>query len=231
MTAVVFHGSPRKGNTYFATSLFMEELAKCGDVRFAEFFLPGALPAFCTGCTICFKGQTEKCPNTHYVAPILDAIIKADALIFATPHYGACSMPASMKNLLDHLDFLVLNVAPREKIFSKKAFILTTGAGSTAAIRPIKSALMRWGVNHVGTLGIRIFSDKWSNMPAKKQAKHEKALRRCARKFYRTKKRRPHFSTVLHYHLTKFILRRYVGKGNFPYDNWEEKGYFNKRPF
>ena len=66
---------------------------------FTEFFLPKDLPVFCTGCTLCFSGLLEKCPNYQYVAPILDAIINADALIFATPHYGACSMPGAMKSL------------------------------------------------------------------------------------------------------------------------------------
>ena len=42
MKAVVFHGSPRKGNTYTATSIFMDALGKNEDVQFAEFYLPHA---------------------------------------------------------------------------------------------------------------------------------------------------------------------------------------------
>ena len=120
MNVAVFHGSPRKGNTFFATNIFMDELSKCGDVTYTEFFLPKDLPGFCNGCTLCFGGLREKCPNEQYVSPIIDTIINADALIFSTPHYGACSMPASMKTLFDHLDFLVLKVLPREEMFEKK---------------------------------------------------------------------------------------------------------------
>jgi multimeric flavodoxin WrbA len=231
MKITVFHGSPRKGNTWFATKIFMDELSNCGDVHYTEFFLPKDLPAFCIGCTLCLGGKYEKCPNAQYVAPILDAIINADALIFATPHYGACSMPASMKNLFDHLDFLVLNVSPRAEIFDKKAFIVTTGAGSTAAIKPIKKVLKHWGTNRVYSLGIRLFTNLWDKMPKAKQEKHEKSIRRSAQKFYRTQKGAPYLSTIFFYHMARFILKKYVGEGNFSYDNWKEKGYFKKRPF
>lgn len=232
MNITVFHGSPHNGNTRRAAKIFMDELQKInGDVHFAEFFLPKDLPVFCTGCTLCMSGKREKCPNAQYVAPIFDAVIKADALIFTTPHYGACSMSSGMKTLLDHLDFLVLNVTPRAEIFDKRAFIITTGAGTTAAIKPIKSFLKHWGINRVYSLGIRLFTDKWDKMPVAKQKKIENKLRKSADKFYKARKKRPYLSTILYYHMTKFILKRYVGEGNYPYEYWKEKGWFKKRPF
>ena len=231
MKVVVFHGSPRKGNTFRATSIFADELSKCGEVHFVEFFMPKDLPAFCTGCTSCFSGRRDKCPNAQYVSPIVDAILDADALVFATPHYGACSMPGSMKNLLDHLDFLVLNVSPAEEMFDKKAFIITTGSGSAAAVGPIKDFLKHCAVNRVFSLGFRMFTTEWDRMPESKQIRYDKSLRRAARKFYKTRKGRPYLSTVLFFHMSKFILKRFVGEGNYPYENWKEKGYFKKRPF
>jgi multimeric flavodoxin WrbA len=231
MNVVVFHGSPRKGNTYFATKIFLSEMQNCGEVDFIEFFMPKALPAFCTGCMLCQSGLREKCPNAQYVTPILDAIIGADALVFATPHYGACSMPGSMKTLFDHLDFLVLNVSPRAEIFSKKAFIITTGAGSAAAIKPIKSTLTHWGANRVYSLSIRMLAGKWDMMPEAKQKRIENKLRRNAQRFFKAKKGYPYLLSIFFYHMSKFVVKKYIGKGNFPYEYWEEKGYFKKRPF
>ncbi|MCL2360791.1 MAG: flavodoxin family protein [Defluviitaleaceae bacterium] len=230
MKITVFHGSPHKGNTYKATRIFLDELEKTGDVCITDFFLPDALPVFCSGCTLCFIGK--KCPHSQYVDPIVDAILAADALVFATPHYGACCMPAAMKTLFDYIDFLVLNVAPREEMFEKKAFIITTGAGSTAAIKPISNFLKHCGVNRVYSLGLRMFTNKWDKMPKAKQTRYEKSLQRAAQKFYRAKKRRPYIYTVVYYTIVKhIIMKRYIGAGNFPYDNWKEKGYFDKRPF
>ena len=232
MRVAVFHGSPRKGNTYRAAEIFLEKLSACGEVHVTEFFLPKDLPAFCTGCTLCFQGVQEKCPNARYVTPILDEIICADALVFATPHYGACSMPAVMKTLFDHIDFLVLNVSPREEMFEKKAFLITTGAGSTAAIQPMRSFLKHCGVNRVYSLGFRLLTDKWANIPEARRARYENSLRRGAQKFYRAKKRRPYLSTIIFYHIVKsIVMKKYIGAGNYPYENWRAKGYFDKRPF
>jgi len=231
MKIAVFHGSPRKGNTYRAAGIFVDELSKCGDVDIAEFFMPQDLPGFCVGCQLCLSGMKEKCLNAGHVAPILDAVLTADALVFATPHYGAASMPASMKNLFDHLDFLVLLVMPHAEIFGKKAFVITTGTGSTAVGGVIKKALLHWGVNRVHSLGIRMFTNRWDKMPALKQERHEKALRQAAQRFYWARKGRPYFSSTVFYYMSKFVLKRYVGPGNFPYEYWVQKGYFDKRPF
>jgi len=232
MKVVVFHGSPRTGNTYHATKIFLDELSACGEMHVTEFFMPNDLPAFCIGCTLCFEGTHEKCPNAQYVTPIFDAIIAADALVFSTPHYGACSMPASMKTLFDHIDFLVLNVSPREEMFEKKAFLITTGAGSTAAIKPMKNFLKHCGVNRVYSLGFRLLIDKWANMPEARRERYENSLRRGAQRFYKAKKGRPYLSTIVFYHIVKsIVMKKYIGAGHYPYENWKEKGYFDKRPF
>jgi len=231
MKVAVFHGSPRKGNTFHATRIFMDELSACGDVYFTEFFLPKDLPEFCIGCQLCLSGAFDKCPNAQYVVPILDAISAADALLFATPHYGACSMTGAIKNLFDHIDFLILPVSPRAEMFDKKAFVITTGTGSAAALRPITKVLKHWGINRVYSLGIRMYTTKWDKMKQAKREKYEKALRQSAHRFYSAKKKPVYLSTVFFFHASKFVLKRYVGEGNHPYEKWKEKGYFKKRPF
>lgn len=231
MTITIFHGSPRKGNTYIATKIFLDELLKYDDVQYTEFFLPESLPKFCTGCQLCLGNPHEKCPHSQYVTPILDAIISSDALVFTTPHHGACSMSSCMKNLLDHLDFLTLNVSPKAEIFKKKAFIITTGAGSTAAAKPIKKYLKNWGINRVYSVGFRMLTNKWENMPKSKRTKFEKRLRQAALRFYKAPPKRPYGSTIFMYHMSKFILKIYVGEGAYPYEYWKENGYFSKRPF
>lgn len=231
MKIAVFHGSPRKGNTYKATKIFLDELTKYGDVQYTEFFLPEAMPEFCTGCQLCLGNPHEKCPHSRYVTPILNTIINSDALIFTTPHFGACSMSSCMKNLLDHLDFLTMNIAPRAGLFKKKAFIITTGAGSIAAIKPIKKYLRNWGINRVYSLGLRMFIDRWDKMPQQKQIRFEKKLRSAANKFYHARQKHPYITTIFMYHMSKYILRKYVGIGEYPYEHWKENGFFNKRPF
>jgi len=203
----------------------------CGDIKLTEFFLPADLPDFCTGCTLCFGGRHADCPSAQFSTPILQAILRADALVFATPHYGACSMSAAMKNLLDHIDFLVLNVSPSEEMFGKKAFVITTSAGSTAAVKPIAKYLRHCGVNRIYSHSVRLFTDKWDNMSAARRQRHEKALKHAAQRFYRAKRKRPQISTIAYFYITKIIIRRFVGAGNYPYELWRQRGYFKKRPF
>jgi len=51
MNVVVFHGSPRRGNTYHATKVFTDEiLSLSGNVQFSEFYLPKDLRCFITIC-------------------------------------------------------------------------------------------------------------------------------------------------------------------------------------
>jgi len=230
MKVVVFHGSPRKGNTYKATEIFMNELSNCGNVSFSEFFLPQSLPEFCLGCQLCLGNPNEKCPHANYVQPMYKKIIEADALIFTTPHFGACSMSGCMKNLLDHLDFLTLTVSPCKELFSKKAFVISTATGSTAAIKPIKKYLRNWGINRVCSVGIRMFTDKWNKMPVKTRSRHEKRIRATARKFYFMKKKHPYFTSVFMYYVNRFILKKFVGEGNYPYEYWKKNGFFDKCP-
>ena len=229
MNITVFHGSPRKGNTYKATTLFIDAVKKHGDVNVTEFFLPEAMPKFCTGCQLCFSGKN--CPHSEYVEPILTAIFESDALIFATPHFGGSSMSGAMKNLLDHLDFLIMNIAPRKVIFDKKAFVISTGSGSAAAIKPVRKFLKNWGINRVYSLGIRMFTDKWDKMAVNKQKKEEHRLHKKAKRFYYCKKKKPYLSTVFMYYVFRYIIKRYIGEGNYPYEYWKEHGFFTKRPF
>jgi len=231
MKVVVFNGSPRKGNTYVVTKIFLDELASCGQLELREFYFPKDMPEFCVGCQQCLGGPRERCPHTAFVDPIYEAIMDADALVFATPHFGASCMPGSMKTLFDHLSFLEMTVAPRKTIFQKKAFILTTGSGSKQNIRIIKGCVMNWGINRIDSLGIRMFTDKWTSVPQKRRMKLEKSIRRKAHKFYYLKKRIAYPKTILMFFINKFIIKKFIGEGNYPYEYWKENEFFKTTPF
>ncbi len=76
-----------------------------------------------------------------------------------------------------------------------------------------------------------MFIDKWDKMPEKKRTGQENRLRKAARRFYKMKKKPPYLSTVFMYHINKFIIKKFVGEGAYPYEYWKEMGYFHRRPF
>jgi len=183
------------------------------------------------GCQKCLGGPNTDCPHSSFIAPIVETILESDALLFASPHYGACEMPGGMKNLLDHLDFFTMTVAPRREMFDKKAFVITTGAGSARAAKTIHGFVKKWGVNRVLKFGVVMYADSWDNMKKTRRAGYERKLRRAARKFYRIKKSIPYISTFIFYYIARYIVKNFIGKGNYPYEYWKEEGFFDKRPF
>ena len=231
MRLVIFHGSPRRGNTYRAATLFLQGLRRQGEVQVQEFFLPEDLPVFCEGCQKCFGGSPEGCPHTRYVAPMVQAVLDAEALFFTTPHYGASDMSGAMKNLLDHLEMFSMQIAPRREIFAKKAFVLTTGAGSGSALVPMRRGLKRWGINRVYCLALRMRTNQWDSMPKSRQEQFCEKLRYAAKKFYQAKPRSPYLSTVWEYYLFRFVLQKFVGSEAYPYQHWQEMGFLEANPF
>ena len=139
MEIVFINGSPRKGNTYHATGLFLNEMAKFGEIDCTEYFLPRDLPEFCVGCGNCFDKGEGECPHAKYTIPILNSMIEADALIFASPVYVWETIGA-MKNFLDHFGHLFLVHRPREEMFSKKTFILSTSNGGVISRKMLKDS-------------------------------------------------------------------------------------------
>jgi multimeric flavodoxin WrbA len=236
MNITVVHGSPRKnGNTYTAAQQFMSAMQKRGDVAFTEFFLPDDLPEFCHGCMTCVMSGEDKCPHRDHTLPILDAMLRADALIFTTPVY-VMSESGVMKSFLDHFPYLYFVHRPREEMFTKKAFVLSTtlGAGVKSAIKTVSTSLRFWGVNRVYSAGFALHEVAWDKIPAKRKQKIESRIAQKATAFYGevfSKKRR---CPYLFLQIMNIFMRKMVAG----YDDdfldkqyWFEKGWLKKSPF
>jgi len=235
---VLINGSPRKGNTYHAAKLFLDEMAKLGEIDCTEYYLPCDLPEFCIGCGNCYDIGEDKCPHAKYTIPILDSMLKADALIFATPVF-AWQTTGAMKNFLDHFSHLFLVHRAREEVFSKKAFILSTATGGlkNSAIKPVATNLKLWGINRVYSKGLILnvmHPGTWDLMKVKRKERFEKTIRNCAKSFYRrvnAKKRPPYLFARVIFYVSRSKLK--TGGNNRAYDKsyWDEKGWIKSNPF
>ncbi len=236
MEITVIHGSPRKsGNTHTATKLFMDALCRCGEVTFTEFYLPEAMPHFCRGCMTCVLEGEDKCPHATYTLPILNAMLRADALIFTTPVY-VMSEAGTMKTFLDHFPYLYIVHRARKEMFSEKAFILCTtlGAGTKTAIKTIATSLRFWGVNRVYSTGFALHEVHWNKINPKRRAKIERKIDKKALFFYRQtalkKRRRPY---LFLYFIVLFLRRMIAGYDDTSLDKqyWVEQGWLRQNPF
>lgn len=236
MNICVIHGSPRKGNTRYATECFMKALQNYSPVEFTQFYLPKDMPHFCYGCYTCFEKGEDKCPHAEQVQPIVEAIRAAEGLIFTTPVY-ALAESGAIKALLDHLSYIYISHRPMEEAFSKVAFVLTTtaGAGGKNAIKTISKSLNHWGIKRIQSVSIGLFAKDWKDMPAKKQHKYDKIIQQKAKKFNSILLHREGISTRLY---TRFffnmIRKMLIGFQENHTDRayWAEKGWLGKkRPY
>lgn len=181
MKIAVINGTSQKGVTHMMKEEFLHNLRKGNEIT--EFY-PKDFPAFCTGCKGCFLRGEEKCPHFDKKAPVWEAMLGADLLVFAYPVY-ALRVPASIKSLLDHLCVHWMVHRPEPAVFEKTAVIITNsvGAPNGAAQKDVKTSLNWMGVSRVYTCGAPMMGDILADkMTQKHRQMIEKKMRRLAEK-------------------------------------------------
>jgi multimeric flavodoxin WrbA len=129
MKVVTILGSPRKkGNTAKVLDVFEADMKKRGHkvsrVNLADKKING-----CNGCFVCNKTiDAPGCPQKDDAQKVLDQMMAADALVYATPLYCWC-FSAQMKTLLDrHVSLVTGYGTPKHNslIEGKKVALLVT---------------------------------------------------------------------------------------------------------
>lgn len=143
--------------------------------KVTEFFLPRDFGEFCCGCTNCFMKGEEKCPHYEKLDPITKAVDEADVLILTSPVY-VYHCTGSMKAWLDHYGWRWIVHRPEEKMFSKRAVVISTaaGAGMKSTNRDMADSLSFWGVPKIYKIGFGIHATSWSKVSDKMLAKIRK---------------------------------------------------------
>lgn len=181
MKIVVINGTAVKGVTNLMKNEFLHHLREGNEIT--EFY-PEEFPAFCVGCKSCFLKGEEKCPHFAKKAPIWNALLGADILVFAYPVY-ALRAPASVKSLLDHWCVHWMVHRPEPVLFEKTAVILTNsvGAPNGAAQRDVKTSLNWMGLSRVYTCGAPMMGDIFVDQMSEKHRRMlERKMKRLAEK-------------------------------------------------
>jgi len=236
MKITIINGSPRKGNTYAATQLFKSEMMACGDVAFMEFFLPQDMPEFCRGCMLCLDKNEQLCPHSEYTLPILEALIVADALIFTTPVF-ALQATGAVKAFLDHYAFMFIVHRARPEMFGKKAFVLSTtaGTGTKPAMKTIITSLKYWGINKIYSFGFNMWSTNFETMNPKRRINIESKIKKYAKRFYKEvasgKKYSPYLITKFMFYFRRNMIKKDDEAISSDKRYWKEQNWFNQSPF
>ncbi|HSA32652.1 MAG TPA: NAD(P)H-dependent oxidoreductase [bacterium] len=118
---VVFHGSPRRKETYAFVQQFEKALAALGPVEVEHVLLKDANIQFCRGCFACLSRGEEFCPLKDDIPALVAKMHAADGVVFATPNYSL-QVTAIMKNFLDRCAFIF----HRPALFHKVSIALVT---------------------------------------------------------------------------------------------------------
>lgn len=217
----VINGQNHKGSTYHIGRILALQLAQPQDIT--EFFLPKDLNHFCLGCYQCIE-DIEKCPFYPEKKVILDAMEKADLLIFTTPNY--CFGPsAQMKAFIDLFFDFWMSHRPLPWMFHKKAVVLSTaaGGGQRQAANMVKKALLYMGVPYIKTYGMAVQAMNWDMVKPEKKSKIEKDIRKLAAKIVKSGMPKPGIKS-------KFLLKLFSRMHSAQWDSSPvEKQYWIKQ--
>ena len=128
MKIVAVLGSPRlKGNS---TALARKILNKAGELgaETQEFMLNKLQYKGCQGCETC-KKKLDRCVLKDDLAPVLEAVKEADALVMATPNYFG-EVSAQFKAFFDRT-YSFLNADFSSRLSSGKSSVFVYAQGAT----------------------------------------------------------------------------------------------------
>ena len=113
----------------------------------------------------------------------MEAVEKADILIFTTPVY-CMRASAPIKAFIDLTFTYWMSHRPRQSMFLKGAVVVSTAAGdrSNKSTKDIATALFYWGVPDVISYGMAVQSMSWEQVRDGKKDKLKKDTAKIARK-------------------------------------------------
>ena len=226
MKIVLIHGQNHKGSSYAIGRMLADRFP---DGEKSEFFLPAALPHFCTGCCACIENE-EKCPYYSEKRKITDEIESADLLIFTTPTY-CMRASAPMKAFIDLTFTRWMSHKPRGTMFGKKAVVISTaaGAGTGSAIKDVKTALFYMGVPYVRKYGFTVRAKNWAEVSEKRKERIGRDIDRLARSISRVKKVRAGLKTRFMFGIMRLLQLKGLGASPTEREYWEKNGWLGKK--
>lgn len=230
MKIALIHGQNHKGSTYHIGRMLANALASENEI--SEFFLPRDLDHFCRGCYRCLEDE-HNCPYDEEKRVLANAMQEAELIIFATPTYclGASS---PMKAFLDLFFTNWMTHRPKKAMFSKKAVILSTSAGSNpkSAVKDVEKHLLYWGIPFIKSYGARVQAMGFEGVKAEKKETITRDIAALAEKLKRAGAPRIGLKTRFLFFMMRGMQKADWGASPFEKEYWQAMGWLDqKRPW
>lgn len=224
MIVTAIYGTEHVGSTVHLSRMAIETLQP-DEVH--EFFLPRDFHHMCTGCNACFFAPVACCAPAHaQIAPILDAIDRADVLILASPVY-VYHVTGAMKSFLDHFGCRWMLHRPSPSMFTKRALLLTTaaGGGMRRTLQDLQDSMNFWGVGRVVRLGRAIHALTWDAVSPAMRSRLERDVQKACRRLRVDRPVKPRLYVRLMFGFFRRLLPRMNTATDLQY--WETQGWFS----
>jgi multimeric flavodoxin WrbA len=157
-------GSPvKEGNTEALLKEALQVTSSDPEIQTEMIYLSGLKIGGCTHCNWCIKNQTPDrfCAFSDGMDPIYPALLRADAVIFASPvHIGR--MSGLMADMIDRMRVFVYGNAHRGKLTDKVGAALVVGflrhGGLEMTLSILNSTFAVFGMIPVGRGGMALTS-------------------------------------------------------------------------
>lgn len=226
MKIVLIHGQNHKGSSYHIGRMLAEQFPES---IIDEFFLPKDLAHFCVGCYACVTNE-EKCPFYTEKKRIMDKVEEAGLLIFTTPTY-CMRASAPMKAFIDLTFTYWMPHKPRKCMFSKKAVVISTAAGTgmKSAIKDIQNTLFYWGVPYIKEYGIAVQAMSWEQVSDKKKDQIKQDIEKLARKISKAQQPCVGFKTKFMFGIMRMMQSKGWGSSPEEKEYWVANGWLDKK--
>lgn len=220
VTALV--GSARKKDTYEAVREFLDRLEKLGDVESEIVMLCDYDVGTCRGCKLCFDKGEEFCPHKDDRDVLIEKMMAADGVVFASPNYSF-QVSGIMKVFLDRLGFVFHR--PRFHGRTSTSIVMQGIYGGKKIVKYLDFVGFGLGFKKVKGSCHTAFEP----MTAKERRKRDKSLARHSRRFHKQLMKpavAPSLVELLIFSMARSSMSVTLDDSSRDYRYYSERGWF-----
>lgn len=223
MKVTAFIGSGRKGHSYKASEIFLQNLQSSGEVEYELVRLSDFNIGTCKGCRLCMDKGEEFCPYKDDRDILIRKIHDSDGVVFVTPNYSF-QVSALMKIFLDRLAFNF----HRPRFFGKTfTNIVVQGIGKGGDIvRYLNFVGKGLGFNVVNGCCVKSLEP----MTTESQARFDRIIKMQSKKFYSQLIKKelpvPSFWWLMVFRMSRTSMHKMLSETSPDYRYFRDNGWF-----
>lgn len=215
-------GSPRTGDTFSTVRLFEEKLRALCEIEMDYVPIKDMDIQPCRGCLTCVAKGEEHCPLKDDMAEIVQKLLSADGIIFATPVY-ALHVSGQLKMFIDRISYIFHRPCLFDKTFIAITVQAINGYQDTHAY--LNKIARIWGLTTVPGLALNTPPGfRSAELLEKNIKKIEKAASGFYAVLYGRRLKTPKWKDLIMFHMTRSIMP-FVSFMAKDWEYFQEKGW------